>query len=91
MTSAYIAKLGLAKGINNVNVIKIDDLLLKTYEMATIRFLFQNRPKKIWLFEKTFLLANTNIKMILKIPPFFLIMQIYSLILNYLTRGCILL
>lgn len=40
--------------------------------MVSVRFLLQNSQKRIWFFEKTFLLTDASIEMILKMPFLFL-------------------
>ncbi len=65
MTQAYIAKLGLAPRITNVDVQKIDSLALKTYGMTIVGFSVVNKPRQIRFFKKTFLLVDTSIKVIL--------------------------
>lgn len=66
MTPAYIAKLGLTTWKTIVKAEKIDGSLLETYGMTLAIFLIQDNLKKIWFFEETFLLANTNIEKGLK-------------------------
>lgn len=72
MTPAYAVQLGLEIRSTNVSTQKIDSLGLKTYGMVTIEFLFYDKLGKIWFFEKIFLLANTNIEVVLRMPFFFL-------------------
>lgn len=65
ITLAYITKLGLGSRLINVNIEKIDNLILETYDMTLASFLLQDSLEKIQFFKKTFLLANTHMKMIL--------------------------
>lgn len=46
----------------DINVQKIDGSLFIIYEIVLAGFLFQNKLKKVGFFEKTFLLAVTNIE-----------------------------
>lgn len=68
MTSIYISKLGLITYKKmNVDKLKIDGSILVTYEIIMVSFLFQNKLRKIWFCKKTFLLANTNMKVVFRI------------------------
>ncbi len=60
MTSIYVAKLGLGTQ-------KINGSPLVTYEMVFVGYSIKNKLKKIWFFEETLLLADTSIKIVLKI------------------------
>lgn len=71
-TPAYAAQLGLILRSTNVNTQKIDELALKTYEMTTAGFLVEDKLGRIRFFEKTFLLTDTSMKIILEIPFFLL-------------------
>lgn len=71
MTPTYVAELDFTIQKTSVKVQKINGLLLETYGMVLARFPIQNCQNKARFFEKDFLLANTSIKMILKI--FFLV------------------
>lgn len=68
ITSTYIAKLGLVIQKTNVGAQKIDGSALKTYGMVIVGFSVQNRLEKVLFFEEVFLLANTSIKVVLRIP-----------------------
>lgn len=50
----------------NFSTLKIDNLALKTYETITNRLSIEDKLKQIYFFEETFLLTNTNIKIVLK-------------------------
>lgn len=64
-TPAYTAKLGFVTQEIDVGTQKIDGPILNTYRMVIAGFLVQNKLEKVWFFEKTFLLTNTNIKLVL--------------------------
>ncbi len=66
MTPIYAAKLGLITQKTSIGAQKINDLPLKTYSMALTRFSFQNRLGKVCFCKKTFLLADTSMKVVLK-------------------------
>lgn len=51
----------------NIEVSKIDRLLLKTHEIVIIGFELNDKLKKIWFFFNSFLFTNINIKFVLKI------------------------
>lgn len=65
MTLAYTAKLGLKHRPTNIGTQKIESSALKTYGMASASFSLQDILKMIKFFEKTFLLANTSIEIVL--------------------------
>lgn len=66
MTPAYVAKLSLITQKTSIRTQKINSLLLETYSMTLSRFSFQDSLGRVQLFEKTFLLADTNIEVILR-------------------------
>lgn len=66
MMLKFAAKLGLTLRKTNVGAQKIDDLSLKINSIVSARFLLQDRLRKVWFFEKTFLLADTRIKFVLE-------------------------
>lgn len=72
MTLAYITKLGLTTWKTSIGVQKIDSLPIKTYNMVLASFLLMDSLGKIRFFEKTFLLANTSIEVVLGMPLLFL-------------------
>lgn len=72
MILAYIVMLGLTTQKTSDGAQKIDDSPLKTYGMASAKFLLQNSLRKIWFFKETFILADTNIKVVLRMPFLFL-------------------
>ena len=67
MTLAYIVELGLTIQKTSVRAQKINGLPLKTYGMALTRFLVQDSQGKVQFFEKTFLLVNTSMEVVLGI------------------------
>ena len=68
MTLGYILKLGLKIRSTNVKAQKIDGSTLKTFEMVLVNFQIENTLWRAWFFLKTFLLANLNIKVVLRMP-----------------------
>ncbi len=68
MTPAYAAELGLTTWKTSLGAQKIDDSPLETYSMASASFLLQDSLGRVWFFEEIFLLANTNIEVILEMP-----------------------
>ena len=67
MTSAYVTKLGLRPRSINFNAQKIDSLVLEINGIILASFLLQDSQKRVRFFEKTFLLANTSLEVVLKI------------------------
>lgn len=68
MILGFTAKIVFSPKSTNFGTQKIDGWLLKTYGMISIGFLIQDSFKRVWYFKKTFLLADTNMKMVLKMP-----------------------
>ncbi len=66
MTLAYVAKLGLTTQKTDVGDQKIDGSTLVTYEIVIVRFSDQDKLGKVRFFEDTFLLADTNMEVVLK-------------------------
>lgn len=64
-TLAYTAKLGFTNWKTSIKTSRIDGLSLDTYNMALARFSIHGSLRKVWFLEKTFLLANTSIKIVL--------------------------
>ena len=67
MTPDFAIKLGLIIQKTNVSAQKIDSSALEIYDMVIAKFLFQDKLKKPSFFEKTFLLADTSMDVILEI------------------------
>lgn len=68
MTLAYSSKLGLWVRYTNVRAQKIDGSILKTFGMVLANFQVGDKFGKARFFLETFLLANTSVEMILKMP-----------------------
>lgn len=71
ITLTFVAELGFVIEKIDVGAQKIDSSPLVTYGMVLAGFSVSNKLEKVWFFEKTFLLANTNMEVVLKM--FFLI------------------
>lgn len=67
MSPAYITNLDFAIKTVDSDIKKIDDLFLKTQIIVIIRFLYQNKLKKLYLFKQSLLFIEINIKMVLQI------------------------
>ena len=68
MTPAYVAHLGLKVRVTNIGVHKIDGSLPATYSMVITAFQVVNELGRSRFFQKTFLLANINMKVVLGMP-----------------------
>ena len=68
MTLAYTAQLGLTTWKTSIGAQKINGLPLETYKMVSASFLLQDSLGRARFFDKTFLLANTSIEVVLKMP-----------------------
>lgn len=68
MTLGFAKNLGLIFRSINIDVQKIDDRHQQIHSMVLAGFLLQNSQKRDWFFEKTFLLANTSIEVVLEMP-----------------------
>ena len=68
MTPAYVKKLSLNIQKTDYNTQKIDGSTLVSYEIVIAGFSVQNRLEKVRFFEETFLLADTSIEMVLRMP-----------------------
>ncbi len=66
ITSTYVTKFGLVTQKTDISIQKIDSLALIIYIMILSSFLVYNKLKKVQFFEKTFLLAKTNMKKVLE-------------------------
>lgn len=64
MTPAYGNKLSFQMQKTNVRAQKIDGSILKTYKMVIVGFQVQDKFRRARFFQKTFLIADTNIKVI---------------------------
>ena len=65
MTLAYTAHLGLKVRVTDVNTEKINGSLLATYGMVITVFQVIDKLGCSWFFQETFLLTDTNIKVVL--------------------------
>lgn len=68
MIPAYMAQIGFIIRSTNVRALKINSSLLKIYEIVSARFLVQDKESRERFFDKTFLLADTSIEIVLDIP-----------------------
>lgn len=68
MTPAYTTKLGQRLRSINLGTQKIDGLALKIHNMTLASFSLQDSQGKVQFFEETFLLVDTNIKIVLEMP-----------------------
>ncbi len=68
MTLAYVAELGLTTQKTSVRAQKIDGLSLETYSMALASFSLQDSLKTVWFFEETFLLTDTSMEVVFRMP-----------------------
>ena len=68
MIPAYIAKLSLKVCLTNVKAQKIDSSLLKTSGMVIAGFQIEDKFGRAWFFQKSFLLGNTSMEMVLEMP-----------------------
>lgn len=67
MTSVFVVKLGSLILPINISIQKVNRSTLITYSIVIIEFLIQGKLGKIWYFEKTILLININMDVILEI------------------------
>ncbi len=68
MTLAYAMKLGFIAQKTSVEAQKIDGSSLKTYDIVSASFLFQDSLRRVQFFDKTFLLADTSIEVVIEMP-----------------------
>ena len=66
MTPTFVAKLGLITWKTVVSAQKIDGSSLVTYKIVLVGFSIQNKLGKVWFFNKTFLLADTSMEVVLE-------------------------
>ena len=67
ITPAYTKQLGFWAWKTDVRAYKIDCSSLKIYEMAIAAFQVMAKLDRAWLLQKTFLLANITMEIVLKI------------------------
>lgn len=65
MSPAYIKKLWLQIRPTNIKAQNIDKLHLDIFGMIIVGFLLQDKLRKIWFFQKIFLVINTRIEVVL--------------------------
>ena len=70
ITLAYAKKLGLRTRKTNVGAQKIDGSLLETYEIVIAAFQMKDKFGRVRFFQETFLLADTSMEMVLRMPFF---------------------
>ena len=68
MAPAYTKKLGLRVQKTDVGTQKIDGSPLKTYSIVIVGFQIQNKFGKTRFFQKTFLIADTSMEVVLGMP-----------------------
>ena len=66
MIPGYVSKLGPKIRFTNVKTQKIDGSTFKTFELVLASFQVEDKFERPWFFEKTFLLANLYIEIVLK-------------------------
>ena len=66
MTLAYVVQQGLSTQKTSVRAQKIYGSPLKTYEIVSASFLFQDSLERVRFFEKTFLLVDTSMEVVLR-------------------------
>lgn len=67
MTLSYTSKLGLKVWATSVKAQKIDISTFQIFKMVFASFQVENKLRRAHFFQETFLVANTNIKIILEI------------------------
>ena len=68
MTLGYILKLGLKVCSTNVGAKKIDGFTLETFGMVLVSFQVEDKLERLRFFQKTFLLADLSVKVVLRMP-----------------------
>lgn len=69
---AYAKKRNLRDWKSDVDTKKIDGMALSTYSIAMANLFLQDKYRKYYFFQITFLLINTNIKIVLNMTVFLL-------------------
>lgn len=67
-TLADASKLSLTVCHTNVKAQKINDFTLEIFRMVLASFEVEDKLKKVWFFQKTFLLTDISIKVLLEVP-----------------------
>ena len=68
MTLRYTSKLGLEIYFTNVKVQKTNDFIFKTFEIVLASFQVKNKLRRPRFFQKTFLLTDFSIEVVLRMP-----------------------
>ena len=68
MTPAYVAKLGLKVRKTDIGVQKIDGSTFETFGIVLADFQVENKLRKAWFFQETFLLADISAEVVLYMP-----------------------
>ena len=66
MIPSFAVKIGLTPKSTNIGALKIESSSLETYGKVSAEFLPQKCHRRVWCFEETFLLADTNTEVVLK-------------------------
>ena len=64
----FVEKLGFLMQTTNIGAQKIDGIIFETYKMVIAAFSMTDQANRIRFFEKTFLMVNINLDVVLKIP-----------------------
>lgn len=65
-TLTYAAKLGLKVCLTDIRAQKINSSTFETFEIELASFRVENNFNKPWFFQKSFLLANINVDVVLE-------------------------
>ena len=68
MTPGYASKLGLKVCPTNVGAQKINGFTFETFEMVLASFQVEDKLGRPWFFQKTFLLADLSVRVVLGMP-----------------------
>lgn len=68
ISPTYVAKLILKVRHINIGAQKINGSTLKTFEIVLASFQVEDKLGRAWYFQKTFLLADINIEVVLRMP-----------------------
>ena len=68
MALGYVSKLGLKVRLTNVRAQKINGSTLKIFEIVLASFYIKDKLAKPLFFQKTFLLADLSIEVVLEMP-----------------------
>ena len=62
---SFAKQLSLSIRLIDVGAQKIEDIILDTHEMVVVTFLVVDNVNRVWFLEKTFLMANISLKVVL--------------------------